>query len=73
MNSELGAHIKKEGWHDWNKEEARETTYYAEYNNYGPGASPETRVFWSHQLSEKEANAYTRELVLHEFSPQTDA
>ena len=73
MNSELGAHIKKEGWHDWNKEEARETTYYAEYNNYGPGDSPETRVFWSHQLSEKEANAYTRELVLHEFSPQTDA
>lgn len=67
MNSELGAHIKKEGWHDWNKEEARETTYYAEYNNYGPGASPETRVSWSHQLTEEEAKNYSKEKVLNEW------
>lgn len=64
MRSELGAHIKKEGWHDWNKEEARETTYYAEYENYGPGASPETRVCWSHRLTTEEAAAYTKENIL---------
>lgn len=67
MRSELGAHIKKEGWHDWNKEEAKEHTFYAEYENYGPGASPETRVSWSHQLTEEEALNYTKEKVLQDF------
>ena len=67
MNSELGAHIKKEGWHDWNKEDARTQTFYAEYHNYGPGASPETRVSWSHQLTEEEAKEYTKEKVLYEL------
>lgn len=64
LNSELGPHIKKEGWHDWNKEEARVQTFYAEYNNFGPGASPETRVSWSHQLTAEEAHKYTRENIL---------
>lgn len=64
LHSELGAHIKKEGWHDWNKEEVKELAYYAEYKNYGPGASPETRVSWSHQLSDKEAEEYTKEKIL---------
>ena len=64
LHSELGAHIKKEGWHDWNKEEAKEQAYYAEYEYYGPGASPETRVSWSHQLTKEEASAYTKENIL---------
>lgn len=64
LRSELGAHIKKEGWHDWNKEDARALAYYAEYENYGPGASPETRVAWSHQLTKKEAEKYTKENIL---------
>jgi len=67
LRSELGAHIKKEGWHDWNKEEAREQSYYAEYQNFGPGASPETRVSWSHQLTDEEANEYTKEKILQNF------
>ena len=67
LRSELGAHIKKEGWHDWNKEEAHELTFYAEFENYGPGASPGTRAFWSHQLTEEEAKVYTKEKVLAEF------
>lgn len=67
LRSELGAHIKKEGWHDWNKEEAKGLAYYAEYENYGPGASPETRVSWSHQLTEAEAALYQKELVLKDF------
>lgn len=67
LRSELGSHIKKEGWHDWNKPEAREQAYYAEYKNFGPGASPETRVSWSHQLTEKEALLYSKEAVLKDF------
>lgn len=67
LRSELGAHIKKEGWHDWNKEEAHTQIYYAEYQNFGPGASPETRVSWSHQLTDQEALLYLKETVLADF------
>lgn len=64
LNSWLGDHIKKEGWHDWGKEEAHTQTFYAEFNNSGPGASPDTRVSWSHQLTEAEASHYTKENIL---------
>ncbi len=67
LRSELGAHIKKEGWHDWNKPEAREQTYYAEYQNYGPGAFQKERVFWSHQLTKEEALLYSKEAILADF------
>ena len=67
LRSELGAHIKKEGWHDWNKEDARAQAFYAEYQNYGPGASPENRVSWSHQLTDEEALSYTKEHILKDF------
>jgi len=72
LRSELGAHIKREGWHDWNKEEARAQVFYAEYKNYGPGASPETRVSWSHQLTDEEAAKYTKELVLNTFTQRKE-
>ena len=67
MRSELGAHIKKEGWHDWNKEEVKETAFYAEYENYGPGADTSGRVGWSHSLTKEEAEHFTKEKVLREL------
>lgn len=48
QNCELGPHIKPEGWFDWGKEEAHNTTYYEEHDNYGPGADTHARVSWSH-------------------------
>lgn len=33
VNSKLGKHIKKCGWHDWDKKDAHDTIYFAEYNN----------------------------------------
>ncbi len=69
MRSELGPHIKKEGWHDWNKEDAREQAFYAEFENYGPGAAPEARVSWSHQLTREEAEEYSKEKVLNYGRP----
>ncbi len=63
INTELGNHILAEAWDPWtgdnmfpNKER---TTYYAEYKSTGAGASPESRVEWSHQLTEQEAKKYT--------------
>lgn len=35
----LGPHICREGWHDWDKKEARSTLFYGEYASYGPGAA----------------------------------
>ncbi|MDT0645144.1 pectinesterase family protein [Zunongwangia sp. F260] len=63
INSELGNHIVSEGWNAWPGDEMfpnkERTTYYAEYNSFGPGAAPEKRVDWSHQLTSEEAKKYT--------------
>lgn len=32
---------------------------YAEYCSYGPGASPEMRIDYSHQLNDEETNKYS--------------
>ncbi len=69
LNCELGEHIHPLGWHDWDKEHGH--FFYAEYNSYGPGASPETRASFSHQLTEEEAAEYTVENVLQGWNPLT--
>ncbi len=59
IGCELGAHIRPEGWHNWSKPDAERTTFYAEYNNSGPGALTAGRAVWSHQLTEAQAASYT--------------
>ena len=62
MNCELGAHIRPEGWHHWEKHR-EQTARYLEYNNRGAGYQPKQRVIWSRQLTRKEASAITPEKV----------
>ncbi|MGM9748834.1 MAG: pectinesterase family protein [Candidatus Cryptobacteroides sp.] len=65
INCELGDHILKAGWHNWNKEYAEKTVLYAEYGSKGPGAAtPTERVKWSKQLSKKEVARYVPSIVL---------
>jgi len=64
INTEMGPHIKKEGWHNWSKPHAEKTAYYAERGSTGPGASVKDRVKWSKQLSSKEAQIYTVNNIL---------
>jgi pectinesterase len=59
LRSEMGAHIRPEGWNNWSKPEAEQTAFYAEYDNSGPGADRSGRVAWAKQLSEDEAARYT--------------
>jgi pectinesterase len=59
INCEMESHILPAGWHNWDNTENEKTARYAEYHSTGPGASPATRVSWSHQLSRKEAKEYT--------------
>ena len=56
----MGAHIKPEGWHDWNKEDAHHTVSYEEYYCTGPGADRGGRAGFSHELTE----TYKKEQVL---------
>ena len=64
MNSELDAHIRPEGWHDWDRAGVTQTVFYAEFGNKGVGANTSKRVSWSHQLSEDKAVQYTKDKVL---------
>ena len=69
INTEMGNHIVPEGWDPWKGDEMfpnkEETTFYAEYNSQGPGAAPNKRVEWSHQLSEEEAKEYSLENIFN--------
>lgn len=67
LNCELGEHIHPVGWMDWGKTHGH--FYYGEYNSYGPGASPETRADFSHQMTAEEAAKYTMENVLKDWKP----
>ena len=70
IKCELGKHILPEGWHNWEKEgkpNTEKNSYYAEYQNYGPGAyGKDKRVKWSYQLSAKQAAEYTFEKVMYQ-------
>lgn len=65
LNCEMGSFILPEGWQNWSKPESEKSTVYAEYGNTGPGASTAKRVLWSHQLSKKEVEAYTKENIFN--------
>ena len=68
IGCELGPHIVADGWHDWEKEgkpDTKKNSYYAEYQNVGPGARG-PRVTWSHTLTAKQAAEYTFEKVMYQ-------
>lgn len=69
LNCQLGEHIHPDGWNDWNKTHGH--FYYGEYNSYGPGADPKSRVDFSVQLTDEEAALYTVSNVLHSWVPET--
>ncbi|ASB48053.1 pectinesterase family protein [Alkalitalea saponilacus] len=64
INCYMSEVVHPAGWHNWNKPHAEETAFYAEYNSFGPGASAENRVSWSHQLTSEQVAKYTIENVL---------
>lgn len=69
IDCHMGKHIKKEGWHNWNKPDAEKTAFYAEYNSSGPGANAKKRVNWSHQLTKDEVGKYTLERIFDGWLP----
>lgn len=69
INCEMPAFIKPIGWDFWRKEANKSTAFYAEYKNKGQGFKPESRVSWSHQLSDEEAKHYTQDNLLKGWLP----
>jgi pectinesterase len=67
LRCEMGMMIKPEGWHNWGKPEAEQTSLFAEFRNSGAGAATTNRVVWAHQLSEEEASAYTTAKILGDW------
>ncbi len=67
VNCELGAHIHRAGWEDWNKTHGH--FFYAELNSTGEGADTSGRADYSHQLSTEDAGYYTKEKVLQGWMP----
>jgi pectinesterase len=67
LRCEMSHVIKPEGWNNWDKQEAEQTTFFAEYKNTGSGATSDKRVSWSHQLTDDEALAYTPQNILGEW------
>lgn len=64
LSCDLGKHIHPAGFHDWNKPQAHETCFFAEYKNFGEGASPETRSDFVTQLTDNEACLFSKQNVL---------
>jgi pectinesterase len=58
IDTELPADLNPAGWNNWNNPANEKTAYYAESNSTGPGASPATRVPWSHQLTPGQAKQF---------------
>jgi pectinesterase len=63
LRTEMGAHIRPEGWENWGKASNEATAYYAEFGSTGPGASSQGRVKWVRQLTAKEARQYTLKTI----------
>jgi pectinesterase len=64
LHCEIGSHIHEAGWHDWNKPQSHTTTYFAEYQNYGPSSDMTKRPTWIHTLTPTQAAHYTPTQVL---------
>jgi pectinesterase len=64
IDTELPAEMNPAGWNNWGQPANESTAYYAESNSTGPGASPSTRVSWSHQLTPAEAKQYLPQTFL---------
>ena len=60
----MTAVVQPEGWHNWNKPNAEQTSFYAEFDSSGAGANPAARVKWAKPLAAAAAGALTSARVL---------
>ncbi|XP_024975259.1 probable pectinesterase/pectinesterase inhibitor 41 [Cynara cardunculus var. scolymus] len=75
MKTFMDSSIDGEGWRAWSGEFALNTSYYAEFENSGPGSDTRERVDWEgfHIINATEASNFTASMFIpgDEFIPQT--
>jgi len=64
IRTEMSANVRPEGWNNWGKHDAEQTTFYAEFGSTGPGANDAARVKWAKPLNATQAAAFTPGIVL---------
>ena len=64
LRTEMSAVVRSEGWDNWKKSAAEQTTFYAEYGTTGPGANPGGRVRWAKTLTAEDVALLTPDKVL---------
>lgn len=72
LHCSMGAHIRPEGWHNWDQPAREKTARYLEYQNTGAGASKAARVVWARQLTDKEAKDYTLKNIFGKWKPESE-
>lgn len=63
-NCEMGAHIKREGWHNWGNPERETTSRYSEWGSGGAGGNMEERVPWQKEIPQEERAGFTPQTIL---------
>jgi pectinesterase len=58
IDTEMGEHIRPEGWENWRNPSNEKTAWYGEYGTKGTGARPQSRVKWSRQLTTGEIKQF---------------
>jgi polygalacturonase len=73
LNTEMGVHIRPEGWREWHPGETHsiETVYYAEYNSSGPGTHASERDPHTKLLTGDEAAQFTTKTFFDGWDPAT--
>jgi len=69
MNCNLPEFIESKGWHNWGKESNEKTAYFAEYNSKGAGSMSQSRVKWSHILTDGEVKNFTIQHIFKDWTP----
>lgn len=64
LHCEFGEHIKPEGFHDWDKPNSHETTFFATYQCKFMRKKTASYPSWVHTLTDTEAAIYTKENIL---------
>lgn len=64
LETEMGAHIRSEGWNNWGNAANEKTAYFAEYDSRGAGAQMDKRAAWMHKLNATDAKQFYPENFL---------
>lgn len=75
LHTDIEAPVLPAGWTEWPRfgKPSLLTAFYAEYDSTGPGANPQAREPYSHQLTTAEAEQWSPKTFLKGWTPWAEA